>query len=115
MSPPEETVSTKAEEPSPGRLTILLGARDHAGHHSLMVEVLAQARKAKLAGATAMQGTEGLGRSGVAHHRHGLSGDGPVAIVVIDERAVLEEFVEELGGLLAGAVVVVEDVRAFRA
>lgn len=97
------------------RLTILLGSRDHAGHHSLSTELLSRARKAGLAGATLLQGVEGRGRSGRLHRRHVVGEDAPVAIVIVDTPEKIEAFRDSLSSLGSTLVTVVDDVTAFRA
>ena len=97
------------------RLTVMLRARDRADHHSLATELLARARRAPLAGATLLEGVEGRGRSGVRHRRHLFRDDAPLSLVVVDDRESLAAFLDDCQGLLRDAVVVLDDVDAFRA
>jgi uncharacterized protein len=56
-------------EGSAQRLTIFCGESDKAAHphKPLHVEIVQRARKAGLAGATALRGVEGFGASSVVH------------------------------------------------
>jgi len=97
------------------RLTVMLSSQDHAHHHSLATEVLAQARHADLAGATMFQAVEGQGRSGALHRQHLFSDDVALSIIIIDEEPKITEFMVRLRDVIGDAFVVVEDVTAFRA
>ncbi|MDA8295818.1 MAG: DUF190 domain-containing protein [Actinomycetota bacterium] len=97
------------------RLTVMLQTRDHSHHHSLATELLSRARKAHLAGATLLAGVEGEGRSGVRHHQHLFYDDAPLSLVIVDDRESLARFILECQELLGDAVVVLDDVDAFRA
>ena len=97
------------------RLTVMLRARDHSHHHLLATELLSRARKAHLAGATLLEGVEGDGRSGAHHHQHLLRDDAPLSLVIIDRRESLAGFLADCAELLDDAVVVLDDVDAFRA
>jgi len=97
------------------RLTVMANSRDRTHHHSLATEVLARARHAHLAGATVVAGMEGLGHSGVLHRRHVFGEDVPLAIVIVDEGSKIQAFVEASRDALGDALVIVEDVTAFRA
>lgn len=103
------------DAPRMARLTVMLGSRDHCQHHSLAIELLARAKRARLAGATLFQGVEGQGRSGEFHREHLLRDDSPLMLVVVDERAKIEAFLEAIRPVAAGALLVIDDVDAFRA
>lgn len=92
------------------RLTILLGLRDHFHHQSLMVELIQRARRAKLRGATAFEGVKGFGGSGQLHRTHLLSEDTPVALVIVDDAERIQTFLTESGELLAGLLVILDEV-----
>lgn len=100
--------------PAPGRpgkrLTILFGARDHVGPHGLVSELLTRARHAGMAGATVFRAHEGYGESGRLHRTHVLSEDAPLALVVVDQPERIDSFLDEIGDLVADAMVTVEDV-----
>lgn len=97
------------------RLTIFAGSRDHAGHHSLVVELLHQAKRSRLAGATVIEAVGGHGRSGRVHRAHLFSDDASVSVVIVDRADRIEAFLEAHDALVRGAVVVVDEVHAFRA
>ncbi len=89
---------------------MLLGRRDHAGHRSLMVELLQRAKRAGLAGATVFQAAAGYGASGRVHRTRLISEDAPIVIVIVDRPERIESFLEEASDLLAGVLVTVADV-----
>jgi uncharacterized protein len=96
------------------RLTIMLSSRDHTHHHSLATEVLSRARRAHMAGATLMHALEGQGRSGVLHRQHLFAEDVPLSILIIDEAAKIQQFREDIRDVIGDALVVIDDVTAFR-
>jgi hypothetical protein len=96
------------------RATILVSMHDRVGRHSLVVELVARARRAKLAGATVFEAREGFGESGRIHRVHALSDNAPVSIVIIDAREPVEAFLLGASDLLEGALVVVDDVTIVR-
>ncbi|MHB1781192.1 MAG: DUF190 domain-containing protein [Acidimicrobiales bacterium] len=97
------------------RMTVMLGSRDHAHHHSLATEVLARAKRANLAGATLLQAEEGQGRSGALHRHHLFREDMSLSLVVVDSEAKIAPFLDSIREVLGDALVIVEDVTAFRA
>lgn len=104
-----------AFEPNAQRLSILLGSRDHAGHHSLAVEILGKARSSGFAGATLLQAERGVGRSGVVHEEHLLREDAPLCILIVDSKDRISWLVGELRSLRSQVRLVVTDVDATRA
>lgn len=94
------------------RLSLTMMAHDHSGHHALSTEVLARARHAKMAGATVLAGRPS--QPG-AHHGHLLGENSPLRILIVDTEPKITAFVEQLSDLSPSLVLVVEDVRAFRA
>jgi PII-like signaling protein len=92
------------------RLTVLMTVHDHVHRNSLEMELLKRARKAKLAGATVFEGDEGFGASGHVHREHLLSDDRPLAVVIIDEPEKIDRFLEEVGHLLTGIVVTIDEI-----
>jgi PII-like signaling protein len=97
------------------RLTILMSSRDRAGHHSLAIEIMSRARRAGMAGATLLHGAEGLGRSGSVHRDRLFVDDAPAAVVIVDDGEKIAAFRRDIEPLTRGAVVLVDDVTAFRA
>jgi uncharacterized protein len=73
-------------------------------------EVVRCARRAKLAGLTVFEAKEGFGSSGQIHQSHLVTGEAPLAIVVIDSKKKIEEFVESISDLLMGVQIVLEEV-----
>lgn len=92
------------------RLTILLGARDHDHHGSLVVHLLQRARRAGLAGATAIEAYEGYGSSGNVHRTRALTVDSPVVILIVDQADRIQSFLRENADLLSDVLVTVSDV-----
>jgi PII-like signaling protein len=97
------------------RLTIMLRSRDHCHHHSLALELLARAKRTHMAGATLFQGVEGQGRSGDLHRDHLLREDSPLSLVIVDEPEKIAAFLAAIRPVAGGALVVIDDVVAFRA
>jgi PII-like signaling protein len=94
------------------RLTLYLCVRDRVHHHSLEVDILRRARRARLAGATVFEGQAGFGASGELHREHLTTDDRPLALVFIDEPDRISSFFEQIGPELSGRglVAVVEDI-----
>lgn len=95
----------------PGRrLTVWTGFHDRSRHTSLEHELLRRARQAGVAGATVFEALDGYGASGRRHRAHLLSDDAPLALVVVDEPERVERFLDDVGPLLQGMVLALEDV-----
>lgn len=94
------------------RLTVVLGAREHAHHHLLATELLDRARRAPLSGATLV---EVAGTTPGPARPHGVHGEPALALVVVDEAEALDRFLHDQRALLAGTAVFLDDVEAFRA
>ncbi len=92
------------------RLSLRLGIRDRTRHRSLMIQILRRARRAGLSGATVFEAHEGFGGSGRIHRDHLLAHDAPVTIVIVDDPARLDEFLDGLADIIGDVLVVVEDV-----
>src|SRR4051794_19320757 len=103
-------------EGSAKRLTIFVGESDHYRHHSLTSEIVDRARHAGVAGCSVFRGSEGFGATGHLHTARllSLSEDLPVAIVIIDAEASIREFLPTLDDLVAGGLVILEDVEVIR-
>lgn len=117
MSRPTETPPGRAPDVDGGpprrparRLTLLLHVQDHHRHVSLMVELLGRARRQRLAGATVFEGHQGFGATGTVRRTHLLRDDAPLAIVVVDDPARIDRFVESIADLLGDVLAVVEEV-----
>ncbi|MHB1508738.1 MAG: DUF190 domain-containing protein [Acidimicrobiales bacterium] len=96
------------------RLTIMLGTRDRSHHHSLATEVLARAKKAHMAGATLLQAQEGQGRSGTVHRQHLFSEDASLSLIIVDSEDKISALLSEIDKMLGDALVILDDVSAFR-
>jgi hypothetical protein len=107
-----------AGPPFPGeaalRATILVTMHDRARRHSLVVELVLRAHRAKLAGATVFEARDGFGRSGRTHRTHTLSDDAPASVVLIDRPDRVEAFLSEISDLIGDALVVLDDVEVVR-
>ena len=90
------------------RLSILMTEADRHGHVPLYVELVERARRAGLAGATAIAGEQGLRHLSRPHARHILrvADDIPIEVMVIDTAQRIDDFLLEIGDLVAGRVVV---------
>jgi uncharacterized protein len=97
------------------RLTVMVNSRDHDHHHSLATEVLSRARRAHLAGATLLHAAEGHGRSGTLHRQHLFAEDVPLAILIVDDVAKIDAFLNDIRPVIKDSLVVLDDVVAFRA
>lgn len=98
------------------RLTVFVGDSDHYRHHSLVSEIVHRAQAAGLAGCSVFRGSEGFGASRHLHTSHllSLSEDLPVAIVIVDDAARIEEFLPVLDELISEGLVIVDDVTVHR-
>jgi uncharacterized protein len=92
------------------RVTMMLCRRDHAGHGSLMIELLHRARRAKLIGATVFEALEGYGATGQVHRPHFLVADAPVSLVIIDQPDRIDSFLKDVADLLDNVLVIVDDI-----
>ncbi len=111
-SPPFEAPSVGAAERHQ-RLSILMTEADRYGRVPLYVELVDRARRAGLAGATAIAGEQGFGYLSRPHASHLLrsADDIPIEVMVIDSAERIEEFIPEIADLVAGRVVVRRDVQ----
>jgi PII-like signaling protein len=98
------------------RLTIFIGETDQYRHAPLYSEIVRRAREAGLAGASVFRGIEGFGASSHLHTSRllSLSEDLPLAIVIVDERQRITEFVGRLDELVEEGLVVLDDVEVYR-
>ncbi len=93
-------------------LRIFIGESDKAGHLPLYSDIINQARKLKLAGATVVRGVAGFGASSVIHEPHlmRLSSDLPIVLEIIDSKPRIDSFLKLIQPLLKGALVTEEDI-----
>jgi PII-like signaling protein len=96
------------------RLTIFLGECDTYRHGSLACEIVHRAHAAGLPGTSVFRGVEGFGASRVIHTIRFLSfaDDLPIMVVIVADRAAVDDFVSEIAPLLRNALVIEEDVEA---
>ncbi len=98
------------------RLTIFVGEQDTFRHHSLATEIVHRAHAAGMAGVTVFRGVEGYGASNHLHTTRllSLSDDLPMCIVIVDRAEAVDAFAEQVGELVGGGLVTVEDVEVLR-
>lgn len=94
------------------RLRIYLGEADRFHGHPLYQEIVKEARKNGLAGATAFRGNFGFG----AHSRIkqasllDLSADLPIVVEIVDSSAYIEKFLPVIDRMLTEGLVTIEPV-----
>ena len=82
-------------------LRIYTDENAHVGDRRLVDELVIRARKEGLAGATALRGRLGFGRSSGAMHRHhslGVGDNMPMVVELVDGEAALRRFAASLEG-----------------
>lgn len=83
-------------------LRIYTDENAHVGDQRLVDELVRRARDAGLAGATALRGRLGFGRSGGGMHRHhslGIGDNMPMMVELVDSESTLRRFAASLQGL----------------
>jgi PII-like signaling protein len=97
-------------------LRIYLGEADRADGRPLYETLVTRARDAHLAGATVLRGPLGFGHTSHLHTAKilRLSHDLPMIIEMVDERARLEWFLEQVAPLLGGATASLQPVELIR-
>ncbi len=94
------------------RMTIFLGERDQWKHRPLHLAILEHLKRRSGAGATVTKGIAGFG----AHSQIRtsalveLSIDLPIVVTVVDVPERIDEFVRDVGAMMSGGTIVVEDV-----
>ena len=98
------------------RLTILVGESDQWRHKPLFTEIVHRAHQAGLAGATVLRGIEGFGASNRVHTSRilSLSEDLPVAIIIVDSREQIEQFLPQLDQLVTEGLVLLDECEVVR-
>ncbi len=103
---------SSAFESRPGRrLTVLLDPHDRARRGSPVVDLVARARRARLAGVTVLKATRGYGRTGLEHRPRRLVDDGPMAVVMVDDPGRIDAFLADAATLLELGLWTVRDVQ----
>jgi uncharacterized protein len=94
------------------RLTVLVGEGDVVGHRPLYTEIVHRAHAAGLRGASVFRGIEGFGRGSAIHTNRllDLSGDLPVAVVIVDRAERIHAFLRDAAELWRTGLVTLEDV-----
>ena len=85
-----------------GILKIYVGESDKVNGRVLFEEIIFEARKAGIAGATAYRGIMSFGASHSIHTQKifALSGDMPVSIEIVDNKKKLNEFLSKVNELM---------------
>lgn len=98
------------------RLTVFVGAEDRLHHQPLHHEIVSRARAAGLAGATVLHGCEGYGASALVHTDRllDLSGDLPVAVVIVDTEERIRGFLPRLDDLVGEGMATLDEVEVLR-
>src|ERR1039458_4750384 len=106
-----KALSTRISGPRDQPFTMFLSVLDQARRHSIALELLRSARKAKLSGMTIFQGLEGFGASGRMHQTRLLAQDAPLVVVVVENPARINAFLAEVADdLLGNSFVVIKDI-----
>jgi PII-like signaling protein len=94
------------------RLTVLVGEGDIAGHRPLYTEIVHRAHASGLRGASVFRGVEGFGRGRAIHTNRllDLSGDLPVAVVIVDRAERIRAFLRNAAELWGTGLVTLEEV-----
>jgi PII-like signaling protein len=97
------------------RLRIHIGANDTFEDRPLVDAILARARDAGMAGATAIRGSAGFGQSSRIHRIElVLSHDLPIVIEIVDERSKIDGFLAVVQAMIGSGLVTVEPVTVLR-
>ncbi len=98
------------------RVTVYIGSSDTWHGGNLAVAIVERCRKLGFAGATASRGIMGFGKNSRIHRAHilGLSEDLPEKVEIIDRADRIAQLLPILEEMVAGGLVVVEDVHIVR-
>ncbi len=98
------------------RVMIFISDDDQHKSHQLHEQLLSRARASSLSGATVWRGIEGFGRSRLLRtNRLPDANTGlPLVIEIIDDRERVTSFLSDVGELIAGSLVTLEDVTIVR-
>jgi uncharacterized protein len=95
-------------------LRIFIGESDRYEHRPLYEAIILKAREMQLAGATALRGPMGFGKSSRMHTSKilRLSMDLPMIIEIVDSEEKIQRFLPVLDGMITGGLVTMEKIRA---
>jgi PII-like signaling protein len=95
-------------------LRIFIGESDRYEKRPLYEAIILKAREMHLAGATALRGPIGFGKSSRMHTSKilRLSMDLPMIIEIVDSEEKIQSFLPVLDGMITGGLVTMEKVRA---
>ncbi len=95
-------------------LRIFIGESDRYEHRPLYEAIILKAREMHLAGATALRGPVGFGKSSRMHTSKilRLSMDLPMIIEIVDSEEKIQSFLPILDGMITGGLVTMEKIRA---
>jgi PII-like signaling protein len=97
------------------RLRIYIGVNDTFEDRPLVEAIVARARAAGMAGATAIRGMTGFGQSSHIHRIElVLSHDLPIVIEIVDERSKIDGFLAVVQAMIGSGLVTVEPVTVLR-
>ncbi len=93
------------------RLTIFIRETDHYRHRPLYAEIVHRARKAGLAGATALRGIHGFSAPDYFQRkRWSVSDNVPLMIVIVDAKDRIDAFLPLLEEVMDSGIAVLEQV-----
>ncbi len=94
-------------------LRIFVGESDRHGHHPLYEDIVLQARKHGLAGATVLRGLMGFGKHSILHTAKilRLSEDLPMVVEIVDSREKIDSFLPLLEEMISDGLVTLERVQ----
>jgi PII-like signaling protein len=98
------------------RVSVYIGSSDTWHGMNLAVAIVERCRKLGFAGATVSRGVMGFGKNSRIHRAHilGLSEDLPEKVEIIDRPERISELLPILEEMVAGGLVVVENVHVIR-
>lgn len=94
------------------RLMILFDGDRTFQHRSIGEEIIARARRSRLAGASLFRGVEGFGSSQLVHTSRilDLSDRLPMMVLIVDSQQKIQDFLPQVEELNTGGVICVDDV-----
>lgn len=98
------------------RVSIYIGSSDTWHGKNLAVAIVERCRKLGFAGATVSRGVMGFGKNSRIHRAHilGLSEDLPEKVEIVDRPERISQLLPILEEMVAGGLVVVENVHIIR-